>query len=84
MFSFELVNKHMTELKANPDSFRKLKTVIATAESCTNVLRNIINDFIDYSMLCSSNGGLILKKKEFDLMAFITKIEKIMINQLKS
>ena len=61
-----------------------MKTVIATAESCTNVLRNIINDFIDYSLLCNANAKLVLNKKDFDLNQFIDRIEKIIINQLKT
>lgn len=35
-------------------------------------------------MLCSANGELILHRKEFDLDSFITRIEKIIVNQLKS
>jgi signal transduction histidine kinase len=34
--------------------------------------------------MLDSNGELILNKKEFDLNQFINRIEKIIINQLKS
>ena len=36
----------MADLKTNPLAMKNLKSVVSTAESCTNVLRNIINDFI--------------------------------------
>ena len=90
LFSFELINKHIIDLRTSPSAYKNLKTVVSTAESCTNVLKNIINDFIvsiilfifnqDYSMLCSASGSLSLNKKDLDLTMFITRIEKIMIN----
>eukprot|EP00347_Sterkiella_histriomuscorum_P014284 403361468 len=84
LFSFELINKHISDLRTSPTALKNLKSVVSTADSCANILRNIINDFIDYSMLCSVNGNLQLNKKDLDLSELITRIEKIMINQLKS
>lgn len=46
LFSFELINKHMNDLRTSPNAYKNLRSVVNTAESCTNVLRNIINDFI--------------------------------------
>ena len=84
----------MNDLRTSPNAYKNLRSVVNTAESCTNVLRNIINDFIvrkafvkfdqDYSMLCSSNATLILNKRDFDLDNFISHIERIIINQLKN
>ena len=61
-----------------------MQKMIATAESCTCVLKNIINDFMDYSVLCSNNMELSLVKKEFSIRSFISRIEHIMIYQLKN
>lgn len=45
LFSFELLHKSILS-NNNEESLKNIKRIIATAESCTNVLRNIINDFV--------------------------------------
>lgn len=84
MLSYESIHQYMAKSRKNEKAYHSMQKMISTAESCTYVLKNIINDFMDYSVLCSSIKELSLVKKEFSIRSLISRIEHIMIYQLKN
>ena len=46
MQSYELINIYMKNFKSNASTYKNMKRVLDTSESCANVLKSLINDFV--------------------------------------
>jgi signal transduction histidine kinase len=87
MMSYELIYLHLKSLgirKGSNKVYKKLVNVVEIQEACATNLKCKINDYMDYSLLCTNSGEFQLEKKEFDFEKFLKKIEKTISRQLKN
>mmetsp|Transcript_9004 Transcript_9004/g.8397 ORF Transcript_9004/g.8397 Transcript_9004/m.8397 type:complete len:136 (-) Transcript_9004:671-1078(-) len=72
MMSFDLMQNYIEEVEVEDDesvaTINKVKSTIETQQSCAIVLKNIINDFMDYSILCGDQKNQFkLNETTFEL-----------------